>query len=1011
MKTRTLLPILFATICAPLMAAQAVPIAPNYLIVTNEDLKPGFEELKTFRESPEGDRYRVDILTVESLGLPATFGPPMVMQQSENDPVKHDDYAAVHMRAATIHAAIRPYLEALKAQHPGESLYVVLGGRANVIPPVQASPGDFPSSHPGADSRTTADKYTFATGIATDVFYAQLETPWTETPAHRFDPPLPAALQADAHVGRLPFENANQVRSYVKRMRRYLAKDDGLVPNSIFLHGTLFTTWNWSGTFPTRSGVTAGDGYPWLDDTDRHPRARAHNQLPNNRKVLDVELWLRNTFTEYIAPYTNPDNGKTWRLDLFFDKAAGDPQQRGHFTDRYSIDRPEDINAYLRESPELFLHAGHGLNRGMGKISVAVTATPGNRWGVIYTAACNTAVIDSYAIRGGENQENQNGQGRPSPSGSEGQWLPYAFGEHTLVSGGDTSGGLVYIGCTRQGWSMPNMNRVGDYSNRMSAEFAKRWAKEDTWTLGQSFTDHRRFFLEGRTSFDAYWRALLLGTIYLGDPALRPLRAARSNPALHTPFPLFLRNGETLPITQTVQMYAGQIPDTHLTPPSLPGKIFLGWTHNGAHFDSAAPLPYLPNGLTLTAVWRDAYPNESADRPTQVFTRVAYDGFDDVDPFPKSTSNQANANDRIPLIAGNALPLSKYVSMKSVYADVKGAQSILFVFRAYLRQEDALDDYNNDAVIAELSLSGSDILTLRRQGNRGYTWYRNGTALANTNIAPEYWVHLTVMLNRTDLGWDVHFLKDTLPFSTVPGPHILPLGRENLKFRLGGPVDGSTYKRVAGFQWTDEVAVFKGSRPATLGDIRLLAAQTTPIIPVHAVLNGEQAPDLSDPNTPMHLSGSGTLALKDGQTLPPLSVTPGSEIRITFPDGGHAKVTEATKKALGLEAFIWTPSPYAPFAADNHTWIGEAHLRVTALIPGKETLTAEAEVYNEKNTVHFAPNITAHTFRLQPMSPAGTPNGQPDVPMKAEINDTRASLAFPAADRPTRLFRIETVTP
>lgn len=290
-----------------------------------------------------------------------------------------------------------------------------------------------------ASSRLIANRvsnFTKVTGIPTDLYYACLSHPWEPGPTKRFfneDRIDTSFFVPDAVVGRLPAPSAGFVKTYLKRMRRYLAKDEGLVPNSLLLHGTFLKSWEGDPPGPTYEG---DDGYPWLDSQD-HPRGRLAAQLPRNERVLDAELWLRNIYRRRVYPYQRP--GKQWRVDLFFQRAAGDPVTRDRFTDRYSVDNPRDIDVYLRESPEFMTISGHGVSVGTSKLNSVAPAVPGNRWGISYTTACNTSQIDSHGIRGGGSEFSP----PPDTAAIEGDWQPFVMGEHALVGGNDQCGGLV----------------------------------------------------------------------------------------------------------------------------------------------------------------------------------------------------------------------------------------------------------------------------------------------------------------------------------------------------------------------------------------------------------------------------------------------------------------------------------------------------------------------------------------------------------------------------------------
>ena len=316
----------------------------QYLIVTTEELAPGFADLAAFRSSPEGGSLTVRMTTVEEI------------------------YAA--RSEATPQARIRAAIAAEYAS--GDLRWVVLGARADAIAPVMV----------WTPVEGIANNWTKRRGTPSDWYYACLDGDWTatETGFYGYRDFAGIDLVPEVAVGRIPAVTVEGVRDYVRRLRRYTSRASSLAlrADHVLLHGLKLGS-----AAPTDTGkmTELSDGYPWIGD-EGHPSG-----------TTDSELWLRNIYLSRIL--TNCP-GAT--LDLFFPGACGDPATRSSFTAELSIDRPADLHRYLAERPEFVAMSSHGLPAGVGRLSPSSALAPGCAWGVLYSVGCNTAQFDAPSL-------------------------------------------------------------------------------------------------------------------------------------------------------------------------------------------------------------------------------------------------------------------------------------------------------------------------------------------------------------------------------------------------------------------------------------------------------------------------------------------------------------------------------------------------------------------------------------------------------------------------------------
>ena len=537
-------------------AETSAPGAAQYLIITTETLREGFEALAAFRASPEGGGFRTKLLTVEEI-----------------------DRERTEARAEErIRGAIQACYQAEGTQ------FVVLGARAKDIAPVRV----------WTPVSGIANQWTELHGTPSDWYYACLEgEPWpqTETGLCGYRSVAALDLTPEVFVGRIPAVDVASVKRYVRRMQRYgcptspaALKEDRVLLNGLAMSSTTIADRGKSD--PSRS-----DGYPWVVQESGHPEG-----------ATDSELWLRNIYLSRILP-----GRPTATVDLCFPNGCSDLETRDRFTSALDP-TPEDFNRYLEERPEFVAISSHGLPAGVGRLTPLASSRVGNAWGVVYTVGCNTAQFDAPSLA---NEGSATGMAPPEAGAFEGSWQAYALAEHTLL-GGEESGGLAYIASTREGFRIDGVGGIGGQSYEYLAAFAALWAQGGK-TLGECFAEHKQAFLERAAREGSYdERSLLMGTTFFGDPALRPLRD-RPKAAL-TPITMHFQDGEAVVARSAL---CGMRLDEVAPAMARAGWVFQGWTRqDGTAVAGAALVASAWQGETFVAQWREVNASAAAPLPT-----------------------------------------------------------------------------------------------------------------------------------------------------------------------------------------------------------------------------------------------------------------------------------------------------------------------------------------------------------------------------------------------------------
>ena len=879
----------------------------RYLIVTTEAARAGFEELAAFRASPEGGGYSVGLLTVEEIHATRPEALP----------------------EARIRAAIR------EAYLTRGTQFVVLGARAEAIPPVRVQ----------TPVEGIANGWTARLGTPSDGYYACLEGeawPLSETGLCLQSAWAAADLTAKVHLGRIPAADAESAARYVRRLRRYLcaASPEALQADRVLLSGLRMSPVaiaDWS------KAAEGTDGYPWIGEAGHAAGA------------VDSELWLRNCFLSRVLPYAPAAT-----VDLFFPGACSDPAAPGSFTEALDIDTPEDFDLYLAQRPEFMALSSHGLPNGVVRLRPLSAQRAGNAWGILYTVGCNTAQFDLPSLANGGKDT---GMALPEEGGCDGQWRLYSLAEHTLL-GGERTGGLVYIGSTREGYRIDRLGGIGGKSYEYLAAFAEGWAKGGK-TLGEIFTAHKQAFLS-RATRGADEASLFAGTTFFGDPALRPLReevAARTQQVSLGLESAGTRTVHTLPVGLSL---AEAVPE-----PVRAGYLFLGWADEaGEALSPEALLSTAWKDRTLHARWQTC-PPEAADPLPETDPALLRESFD-------------GANGTCAL-KGRSLAPARDVSPIS-RAFTLGEEPLWLT--VHLRHEPGFE--NDETRGVALALVGSEHrVEFCRRMDVGYSLYVDGTFAAALPIPLSAWVHLGVRLSPE--ACEV-FLQGE-PKATLPG-----LGAGAGQVVFGGSAAGDTYRWAsAGTLFLDEALLFAAPQALEGRALAALHTRSPGVVPLRRLLpEGEvwQLPEQPAGEVALLLSGTGTLAVAAGGRLPPIASRPLPAIRL--PEGAFAWTTPENLQAMGWGMLAWE-APAEGSAPSGWQAFAEPTLRVEemAVEPG-EMLCLRARV-SSALPVAFTP---AARFTLQAHGTADT-----SVP-QALSSGGEVTLRVPLSALPGALFRL-----
>ena len=830
----------------------------QYLIVTTEALREGFEALAAFRASPEGGGLRTRILTVEAINRERT--------------------------ETRLEERIRGAIQS--AYQTAGTQFVVLGGRAEAIPPVRA----------WTPVTGIANQWTAQRGTPTDWYYACLEgEPWPQTETGFCAYPTVSGLDltAEVCVGRIPAVDVASVKRYVRRLQRYgcpsspaALRADHVLLNGLAMSATAIADWG-------KADGTRSDGYPWIREAG-HPEGAS-----------DSELWLRNIYLSRILP-ARP--GAT--VDLCFPNACGDPETRDRFTSALSIDRPADFDRYLAQRPEFVALSSHGLPTGVGRLTPLASSRPGNAWGIVYTVGCNTAQFDEPSLANGGQDT---GMALPEAGAFDGTWQVYALAEHTLL-GGEESGGLVYIASTREGWRVDGIGGIGGKSYEYLAAFAELWAQGGK-SLGECFNEHKRGFIARASREGAYdERSLLLGTTYFGDPALRPLCDRPA--AAFEPVELRFEDGSSVEARSGL---CGMRLDEVAPAMAREGQVFTGWSRaDGTAVAGDELVTSAWQGSTFVATWREATAGEREPVPT-VDPALMREGFE------RGSATVA--------VKGYALaPTSQGTPVVRTFS--AGAAPCWLTF--HVRHEAGFENDEERGVVAAVR-GPAGTLSLQRRWDLGWTLDLEGTAVGAVAVPLATWHH--VALHLTAEGCALYLngeLKASLP--------SLGLGEMTVVF--GGKSESERYGWAnAGTLYLDEALAFAAEAGVEAADLFKLHQVAVDAVPVRRTLSSTDAlaiPAGVPPQMALVLAGRGSLAPAAGAALP-LVVAPVFPA-VQLPEAGSIWTTPQNREAMGLAMLAWDPGEAAPPQAG---WVAVAkpELTVTRLAFGDDgALEVEAEV-------------------------------------------------------------------
>lgn len=862
----------------PARAVEGTAGEAQYLIITTEALRKGFEALAAFRASPEGGGLRTRLLTLEEINRERT--------------------------EARLEERIRGAIQS--AYQTAGTQFVVLGGRAQEIPPVRV----------WTPVTGIANQWTAHQGTPSDWYYACLEgEPWPQTETGFCGYPSVAELDltAEVAVGRIPAVDVASVKRYVRRLQRYgcptspaALKADHVLLNGLAMSATAITDWS-------KADSTRSDGYPWIGEAG-HPAGAS-----------DSELWLRNIALSRMLP-ARPEV----TIDLCFPNACGDPETRTSFTSALSIDRPADFNRYLAQRPEFVAISSHGLPAGVGRLTPLASSQPGNAWGIVYTVGCNTAQFDEPSLANGGQDT---GMALPDAGAFNGTWQCYALAEHTLL-GGAESGGLVYIASTREGWRTDGIGGIGGKSYEYLAAFAEHWAQGGK-SLGECFNAHKLGFIERAKregSFDE--RSILMGTTYFGDPALRPLRDRPA--AALTPVQMTFVDGEKSEVRSGL---CGMRLDEVAPAMARVGQVFVGWAHaDGSAVAGSELVTSAWQGTTFVATWREATVNEATPVPT-------------VDPALMREAFESGS--ATVAVKGYALaPTSKGTPIVRTFST--GEKPCWLTF--YVRHESGFENDEVRGVVAAIQ-GPAGTLSLQRRLDQGWTLDLDGKLKGAVAVPLATWHHVALKLTpeacKLYLNGEV---KATLP----------TLGQGKITVVFGGKSANEQYGWAnAGTLYLDEALAFTaeaGIEAEALFRLHQVAADAVPVRRQLPATGALELPVGVPPQMALVLAGQGTLAPAAGAALPTVLSPVFPAVRL--PEAGSIWTTPQNREAMGLGMLTWDPGADTPPQA-GWVAIAKPELKVTRLAIGEDgALEVEAEVASAL-PVAFTPKAT---FRLVDMA-------------------------------------------
>lgn len=809
----------------------------QYLIITTEAAKAGFEELAAYRASPEGGGYRTRVLTVEEIHR----------TRAESEP------------EARIRGAIE---EAYRTQG---TQFVVLGARADAIAPVRVY----------TPVTGIQNGWTQRFGTPSDAYYACLEAPWprTETGLYGYGDFSALDLTAEVHLGRIPAADAESARRYVRRLRRFqcAASPLALRADRVLLHGlamgnTPIADWG--------KAAARSDGYPWINEA-AHPAG-----------AVDSELWLRNIYLSRMLPH---NDGLS--LDLYLPNACSDPQTRSGFTEALSIDRSADLNVYLAQRPEFVAISSHGLPGGVGRLGPLSGMVPGNGWGVLYTVGCNTVQFDEASLRDGGSETNM---ALPEEGGFDGGWRFYALAEHTLL-GSETSGGLVYIASTREGYRVDGVGGIGGDSYELLAAFAEMWAQGGK-CVGEIFSEHKLSFIE-RARQGLSMRSLFVGTTLFGDPALRPLREVR---AAAQPLRAVFVMGEEV---CEREVWPGMTLGEAAPEAERAGQVLAGWVDDAGAWVEAGTLLASSGPLRFSARWREATAAECA--PVSTAAVLLAEAFD-----------WAGGSEAV---AGRSLaPSSKTAPWSGTFALGQEARWICF----QVRQEPGFDNDEVYGVVGAL-VGSAHRLEVRRRKDLGWSVVWDEAEAVAVPIAPSVWHQVAIRVSADETRLYVDGEARGV-FGT--------LGEGTVKLVLGANAEGQRYGWAqVGTLYLDALLVLADQPAWEVGELLALQRGAPEKVPVRRVLpeaEGLRVPADGAEQVALQLAGRGQVAPEAGGMLPEIHAPRFPEVR--FPEGGYFWTGADNLRQMGLDMFTWE-APEGESTPAGWLAVAKPELRVTAM--------------------------------------------------------------------------------
>ena len=317
---------------APLGAGEV-----NYLIITDNTLKPSFETLAALRQSHNG--FGVQVRTVSS--ITAAYGGLDTQ--------------------AKIRACIIDYVTA------SNTAYVVLGGD-NTVVPVRGC-------------YVAAGSY-IETAMPTDLYYSGLDSTWDENGNGIYGEGLGCEgivtpegdLAYDVIVGRIPVRTTAQANAYIGKMAAYTTNTPCWLRSKFMLAGD--TGWN----------TYSGDGRPSDQVNDGHSQFRDDS----HPEVADTEVWVRRVYRDNVQAHG-------WNAEtvgcMFDTLTSWDISRGGDFP-------TSSVNCQAKYSLgwNFLYHFGHGNTTFVsseGNFGTSQAAAMTNSTVLFYTCACLSGGFDS----------------------------------------------------------------------------------------------------------------------------------------------------------------------------------------------------------------------------------------------------------------------------------------------------------------------------------------------------------------------------------------------------------------------------------------------------------------------------------------------------------------------------------------------------------------------------------------------------------------------------------------